>query len=256
MSTTRRDVIKKSLFVSASAAIATACGRTPHNKHSASTTYGEPSCEAFALAQHEGPFYPESTDWIDDQDLTTLYAGDQVAQGEQITLSGLVQNESCQPITNAFVEIWQADFQGVYNHSHDPRGRDIERDPNFQYWARAQTQSTGHFGFKTIKPGAYPAGRGWVRPAHIHMKITAMDYLPLTTQVYFESSEKDTYDLEVLEVVPGLAKAYQQHGGAYVTSFLLKNDAILSRLPKNAQQQVILRTNGSRFHVNITLNKA
>ena len=48
------------------------------------------------------------------------------------------------------------------------------------------TGDDGRYGFKTIKPGSYPAGEGgWVRPPHIHFKVSRRGYHELITQMYF-----------------------------------------------------------------------
>jgi protocatechuate 3,4-dioxygenase beta subunit len=48
--------------------------------------------------------------------------------------------------------------------------------------------------FKTIMPGAYPAGPGWTRPPHIHFKVTKQQYYPLTTQMYFPGLDLNKTD--------------------------------------------------------------
>lgn len=164
----RRDILKKSIvglgmLGSSGAALANVCRLT--------------------AAQPEGPFYPENDQFDKDNDLTTVAGRNGVALGEVVILKGRVLDDLCHPVEGAMVEIWQAAASGKYNHSRDPNPAKL--DPNFQYWGQAITNADGEYSFKTIKPGAYPAGGSWVRPPHIHLKVHLRGYEELTTQVYF-----------------------------------------------------------------------
>ena len=106
------------------------------------------------------------------------------AQGIMVIVKGkIVQSENKQPIHNALVEIWQACWSGKYNHEKDDNPAPF--DPNFQYFATHKTDAEGHYTFKTVIPGAYPARQEWLRPPHIHFKVTYEDYESLITQLYF-----------------------------------------------------------------------
>ncbi len=165
--------------------------------------------EAKTPAQPEGPFYP-IIDQIDkDADLIRVEGKTQIAKGEIVIVSGRVIDQHNQPVVNARVEIWQACHTGKYDHPSDPNIAPL--DPNFQYWGIAQTNTNGDYKFRTIIPGAYPAGDSWVRPPHIHFKISALGYLELITQMYFAGDK------------------------------LNENDLILKRLSKSDQNQVIVK---------------
>lgn len=131
----------------------------------------------------EGPFYPLSFPLDRDNDLTFVNNQSKKAQGEVIWVRGRVQDEACQPVPGALVEIWQACTTGRYNHPGDRNPAKL--DPNFQYWGKATTNEKGEYGFKTIKPGSYPASRFWTRPPHIHFTVHAHGHSELTTQMYF-----------------------------------------------------------------------
>ena len=105
------------------------------------------------------------------------------AEGEPIFINGLVQNQGCEPVEGALVEIWQACSTGKYNHPSDSNKARL--DPNFQYWGKAVTNEKGLYAFKTIKPGSYPVSWFWTRPPHIHFSIQSKQHAPLTTQMYF-----------------------------------------------------------------------
>lgn len=44
-------------------------------------------------------------------------------------------------------------------------------------------------------PGAYPADKHWIRPPHIHFKISKQGYRSLTTQMYFPDEKLNDADL-------------------------------------------------------------
>ena len=93
---------------------------------------------------------------------------------------------------NAVVDIWQANAAGRYSHEADPNP--VPLDPNFQGWAIMTTNDKGRYSFKTVRPGAYPAAKGWDRPPHIHFKVSRRGYHDITTQMYFENEPLNDVD--------------------------------------------------------------
>lgn len=158
-----------------------------------------PACVGATPAQTEGPFYPVTHQPDEDVDLTLVRGHQQAAQGQVVFIHGVVA-DNCQPIAGAMVEIWQACHSGKYNHPNDPNTAAL--DPNFQYWGRAVTDAQGRYTFKTIIPGAYPAGAGWVRPPHVHFKVTKLGYKDLTTQMYFAGQALNARDQILLSLKP------------------------------------------------------
>jgi len=151
------------------------------------------SCQLTPV-QPEGPFYPILPQDDTNFDLTKVQGKLRSAKGEVVVLKGIVKDNSCVPIKGALVEIWQACESGKYNHSSDPNEAPL--DPNFQYWGRVVTNEKGEYSFKTIKPGAYPANNTWVRPPHIHLKVSLRGFAEIITQVYFkENTRLNTEDL-------------------------------------------------------------
>jgi protocatechuate 3,4-dioxygenase beta subunit len=66
------------------------------------------------------------------------------------------------------------------------------------------TDPEGRFRFTTIKPGSYPANdTGWVRPPHIHFRISRRGYHELVTQMYFAGDALNDLDLIRKELAPG-----------------------------------------------------
>ena len=106
------------------------------------------------------------------------------AEGEVVYLAGQVTDLDCKPLKGAIVEIWQACRTGRYAHMADPNPAWL--DPNFRYFGEFVTDENGMYSFKTIKPGQYPVGPNWTRPAHVHFKVSAgIRAHMLTTQMYF-----------------------------------------------------------------------
>ncbi len=73
--------------------------------------------------------------------------------------------------------IWQANKYGKYTHEYDRS--EIKDDPHFQGWGQVVTNEEGEYGFKTIKPAAYPLDlekNDWCTP-HIHFKVSRRGYI-------------------------------------------------------------------------------
>jgi protocatechuate 3,4-dioxygenase beta subunit len=144
-------------------------------------------------AQPKGPFYP-IVDQIDtDADLVYLKGSSRAARGQVIIVEGVVTDQKCRPVEGALVEIWQACDTGRYNHPSDPNNAALDED--FQYWGKAVSDKNGFYRFRTILPGAYPADANWVRPPHIHFKISKLGFVELITQMYFAGQHLNEQDL-------------------------------------------------------------
>lgn len=149
--------------------------------------------------QTEGPYYPPEPSETD-ADLTRLSGSSARALGEEIVITGLVRDLGGKPLPRTKVELWQACASGRYLHPGDPSTE--VWDPNFQGFGRVLTDKQGHFRFRTIKPGAYPISRSWMRPPHIHFKFECPGYPSLTTQMYFEGDELNRKDSILMSLTP------------------------------------------------------
>jgi protocatechuate 3,4-dioxygenase, beta subunit len=140
-----------------------------------------------------GPFYPVLKPPSQGADLTTVPGKPGRAEGQVIHVMGRVVNLQGQPVQGASVEIWQANTHGRYNHPSDTNPAPL--DPNFEGFAVLTTDAEGRYRFKTIKPGAYPAGPDLIRPPHIHFEVTGQ-INRLVTQMYFAGeplNDKDPF---------------------------------------------------------------
>lgn len=151
--------------------------------------------------QTEGPFYPQLPHGEIDVDLTLLAGHAEPAQGEVILVRGRVTNTDGEPLEGIRVEIWQANTFGRYDHPDDHNTAAL--DPNFQGMGSTMTDAQGRYGFRTIKPGAYPRDAigetGW-RARHIHFKLWSGESTELITQMYFEGDPLLAQDIVVLRI--------------------------------------------------------
>lgn len=145
----------------------------------------------------EGPYYPtHSMRFLDvDNDLTTVEGQPSKAQGDYVRISGRVLNQKGQALENASVEIWQCDANGRYLHTGDRVGE--PRDPGFQGFGRAKTNSDGIYSFRTIKPVVYPG-----RTPHIHVKVYFEGRERLTTQWYLADNPLNERDFLFARIPP------------------------------------------------------
>jgi len=152
-------------------------------------------------AQVEGPFYPIHEQADKDMDLTLIQGHTVRAEGEVIIVHGQILDEDHNPVANALVDVWQANKNGRYRHDNDNSPAPL--DANFQGWGQIRADAEGRYRFRTIIPGAYPAERGWIRPPHIHFKVSRRGYHELTTQMYFAGQPLNDRDY----LLQGLAEA-------------------------------------------------
>ncbi len=125
----------------------------------------------------EGPFYrpnpPEGSE---------LCPADQ--PGEKLILSGQVTDTFGNSIEGARVDVWQADKDGNYDVANPDDNNNPDIPYQFRRWQSAGSE--GDFSFDTIRPGHYQIGENRWRTGHIHVKVSAEGFRPLTTQLYFE----------------------------------------------------------------------
>ncbi len=97
-------------------------------------------------------------------------------EGQKLIISGQVLNQHCEPIPEAIVDVWQTDSNGNYNFE------------DFTLRGKIKADEYGQYKLETIFPGKYSEA-GVMRPAHIHLKVSAPGLLSHTTQLYFEGDE-------------------------------------------------------------------
>ncbi len=143
-------------------------------------------------AQTEGPYFKSSSP----QRSSLLESG---VTGTLLTITGRVLSTSCQPISAAKLDFWQADDSGNYDNS------------GFRLRGHQFTDADGRYTLQTIVPGLYPG-----RTRHIHVKAQAPNQSILTTQLYFPNEARNATDgifssellMTVSEVAGGRAATF------------------------------------------------
>ncbi len=159
------------------------------------------ACTEVTPPQTSGPFSPTHDREDEDPDLTQVQGRQGRAAGELIYVRGRVLDDACEPVPGALVEIWQANAGGRYDHEGDTNNpRPL--DPNFQGWAEVLTDVEGRYRFKTIKPGSYPVDDRWIRPPHIHFKVSRRGYHELISQMYFTGEPLNETDQLLRALAP------------------------------------------------------
>ena len=118
----------------------------------------------------EGPFYKANTP----EKSSLIEPG---MMGTRIILTGFVLMRDCKSVARAKVDVWQTDDRGEYD--------------NVGYRMRGHVFSDvdGRYSIETIVPGLYPG-----RTRHIHVKVSAPNGSPLTTQLYFPNEARNQSD--------------------------------------------------------------
>ena len=140
-------------------------------------------------SQTVGPFYHFALDRPDWSDLTV--GG---VKGEKIRIEGRILDGEGTPCPDAFLEIWQANSSGKYNHTEDTQDR--KPDAQFRGFGRASADAQGVYRFTTIKPGPVPGPGNTLQAPHINVTVFARGLLKhLVTRIYFadhgEANEAD-----------------------------------------------------------------
>ena len=136
-------------------------------------------------SQTVGPFFHDA---LLDEDRSELTSPD---HPEAIRIEGAVYDGADEPVTDAMVEIWQANQAGRYNDPKDDR-EDLPLNPEtFSGFGRSGTDAGGRFTFVTVKPGPVPGPDGGMQAPHIIVSVFARGLLKrVVTRIYFPDEEE------------------------------------------------------------------
>jgi protocatechuate 3,4-dioxygenase alpha subunit len=179
-------------------------------------------------SQTVGPYFayglsPEQYGY--QQNLTSI-AGSQMVEGEiegqRIRVEGRVFDGAGNPISDALIEIWQADGLGRYAHPSDPRGS----NSTFKGFGRCGTGTDpqNRFWFDTIKPGKVDSEQA----PHLNVIVSMRGMLlHAFTRIYFSDEPSNAAD-KVLRMVPAERRntliATHQSGNVYRFDIHMQGD--------------------------------
>lgn len=104
-------------------------------------------------------------------------------RGERIEIVGRVIDGAGVPVSDAVIEIWQADADGGFVA---PPARHSNVAPSFTGWGRQPADADGRFVFQTIKPGPVEGPDGEPQAPHVSLWIVARGInIGLQTRLYF-----------------------------------------------------------------------
>ena len=115
---------------------------------------------------------------------------DPAMKGTRIAVRGRILAGDCMtPIAGALIDLWQADSEGRYDND----GHTGRTPGPLTLRGKQLAAADGSYAFQSVLPGHYLNGPQY-RPAHVHAKISAPGYRPLTTQLYFDGDPYNADD--------------------------------------------------------------
>lgn len=139
-----------------------------------------------------GPFYVSDAPWREFGASTVEYDDG----GEPTILRGVVRDPRGNPIAGATVDVWQNAATGFYAVQQP----DVQPPSNLR--GRFRTDTGGRYEIRCVRPVPYPipddgpvgkllqeTGRHQWRAAHVHVRVSADGFVPLTTHVFDRQSD-------------------------------------------------------------------
>ena len=151
-------------------------------------------------SQTVGPYLHIGLNWLN----TDRIAGPGV-KGERVTIQGRVLDGDGVGVSDALVEIWQANAAGKYAHPEDRQKKRLAR--GFRGFGRIPTDARGRFRFRTVKPGRVPGPEGKLQAPHLSVTVFMRGMLKqLSTRIYFPDEPSNAQD-PLLRLVPAARRA-------------------------------------------------
>jgi protocatechuate 3,4-dioxygenase, alpha subunit len=146
-------------------------------------------------SQTIGPYLRIGLEWMVIEDLAP-----QGVKGEPVRIEGRVFDGDGKPVSDAAVELWQANGQGKYASPEDSQEKPLE--PGFRGFGRSLTDEAGAFRFRTVKPGRVPGPDGKLQAPDLSVTVFMRGLLKqLVTRMYFPDDPANADD-PVLRLVP------------------------------------------------------
>jgi len=174
-----------------------------------------------------GPFYTENPPEIA-QGESIAAPGD----GVPLDVQGRVRSDRGAAIAGAVVDVWGTDGGGLYDSQHQDHPVDCR--------GRIRTAGDGSFRLRTVLPQSYSIptdgpvgallrrlGRHTFRPAHLHFRISAEGFRPLTTALYAAGDPYLASDA-VFGVRDSLIESFHRDEASGAT---LERDFLIAEIP-------------------------
>lgn len=165
-----------------------------------------------------GPFYVPDSPWRENGDSMVEFE----CGGEPSILRGRVLDPEGNPIAGAVLDVWQ----NAANMFYAVQQPDVQPATNLR--GRYRTDGEGRFDVRGVRPTDYPipadgpvgqllgrTGRHEWRAAHVHLKVSADGFEPLTTHIFDRTSrymDSDTVfgvkESLIGDFVPGVVDGY------------------------------------------------
>lgn len=147
------------------------------------------------VSQTAGPYLHIGLAWLFDERVAEADA-----PGRHIAVAGRVLDGAGAPVSDALIEVWQADASGKYPDPADVRTSTARS--GFRGFARVPTLGDGSFRLSTVKPGRVPAPGGGMQAPHILVALFMRGLLKqVMTRIYFSDEPSNEEDF-VLGHVP------------------------------------------------------
>ena len=147
-------------------------------------------------SQTVGPFFKPALIHSGQESLVTAST-----RGERVAIEGCVLDGDAAAVSDAMIELWQANADGCYDHPEDLQER--VRDRDFHGFGRAATDERGRFRFHTIKPGPVAGPETALQAPHINVSIFARGLLKrLVTRIYFPDDPLNAGDAVLNAIAP------------------------------------------------------
>jgi protocatechuate 3,4-dioxygenase beta subunit len=137
-----------------------------------------------------GPFFTQ-----DAPDVALHESIASAGKGERLTVTGSVRDLAGKPLGGAVLDVWETDGDGLYDTQYA-----VREHPDCR--GRVRAADDGTFVFEAVVPVSYSIptdgpvgalllrlGRHTFRPAHLHFRVSAEGYVPVTTAIYVEGDE-------------------------------------------------------------------
>lgn len=174
---------------------------------------GTPTC-VVRPAQTEGPYFLDTK--LNRADIRVDPSDGSVRAGVPLEIVFRVSrlaDDSCSPLRDAIVDVWQCDALGVYSGYRDSSGHFDTRGRSFLRGYQS-TDAGGTARFRTIYPGWYPG-----RAAHIHFNIRTSPERnhgsEFTSQLYFDDAISDAVYAKAPYAQPGRRRTTNTNDGIF-----------------------------------------